>query len=123
MPDGGWLIPGLDPLDQRGTRQLNRAVHSAAEAANIDERVSMHTLRHCFATHLLEQKVDTLGNYPTWIDVEAGRTDVNDQVVCSLLGCRDAVGLRFPSALCGNVRHRYGIAHVQSPPADKVSVE
>jgi integrase/recombinase XerD len=55
---GGWLFPGLDPLDPLSTRQLNRAVHEAAAAAHIDKRVSMHTLRHCFATHLLEQKVD-----------------------------------------------------------------
>jgi len=40
------------------TRQLNRAIHAAAEAAGIDKRVSMHTLRHSFTTHLLEQKVD-----------------------------------------------------------------
>ena len=58
MLEGGWLFPGLDPLDPLSTRQLNRAVHAAAEAANIDKRVSMHTLRHSFATHLLEQKVD-----------------------------------------------------------------
>ncbi|MGF6260991.1 site-specific recombinase XerD [Paraburkholderia youngii] len=58
MPDGGWLFPGLDPLDQLSTRQLNRAIHAAAEVAQIDKRVSMHTLRHSFATHLLEQKVD-----------------------------------------------------------------
>lgn len=58
MLDGGWLFPGLDPLDQLSTRQLNRAIHAAAEAAHIDKRVSMHTLRHSFATHLLEQKVD-----------------------------------------------------------------
>jgi site-specific recombinase XerD len=58
MPDGGWLFPGLDPLDQLSTRQLNRSIHAAAEAAHIDKRVSMHTLRHSFATHLLEQKVD-----------------------------------------------------------------
>jgi site-specific recombinase XerD len=54
----GWLFPGLDPMDQLSTRQLNRAIHAAAEAAKIDKRVSMHTLRHSFATHLLEQKVD-----------------------------------------------------------------
>ena len=40
------------------TRQLNRVVHAAAKAAGIDKRVAMHTLRHSFATHLLEQKVD-----------------------------------------------------------------
>ena len=58
MLDGGWLFPGLDPIDQLTTRQLNRAIHAAAEAAGIDKRISMHTLHHSFATHLLEQKVD-----------------------------------------------------------------
>ena len=54
----GWLFPGMNPMDPLTTRQLNRAIHAAAEAAQIDKRVSMHTLRHSFATHLLEQKVD-----------------------------------------------------------------
>ena len=55
---GGWLFPGQNPVDPLSTRQLNRAIHAAAAAAQIDKRVSMHTLRHSFATHLLEQKVD-----------------------------------------------------------------
>jgi len=58
MLDGGWLFPGLNPIESLSTRQLNRIVRSAAKAAQIDKRVSMHTLRHSFATHLLEQKVD-----------------------------------------------------------------
>ncbi|OAJ54646.1 integrase [Paraburkholderia ginsengiterrae] len=58
MLDGGWLFPGMDPVDPLTARQLNRAVHAAAEAAQIGKRVSPHTLRHSFATHLLEQKVD-----------------------------------------------------------------
>jgi site-specific recombinase XerD len=58
MLDGGWLFPGLNPIESLSVRQLNRAIHAAAQDAQIDKRVSMHTLRHCFATHLLEQKVD-----------------------------------------------------------------
>lgn len=58
MLPGGWLFPGLDPMDPLTARQLNRAIHSAAQVAGIGKRVSMHTLRHSFATHLLEQKVD-----------------------------------------------------------------
>jgi site-specific recombinase XerD len=54
----GWLFPGRDPVQPLTTRQLNRACHAAAQAAGIDKRVSLHTLRHSFATHLLEQRVD-----------------------------------------------------------------
>ncbi len=58
MLKGGWLFPGLDPINPLSAKQLNRAIHEAAAKAGIDKRVSMHTLRHSYATHLLEQKVD-----------------------------------------------------------------
>ncbi|MEE8502364.1 MAG: site-specific integrase [Kiloniellales bacterium] len=54
----GWLFPGQDPVNHLTPRQLSRIFHGAKDAAGIDKRVSLHTLRHCFATHLLEQKVD-----------------------------------------------------------------
>jgi site-specific recombinase XerD len=54
----GWLFPGRDPVQPMTTRQLNRACHAAAQMAEIGKPVSMHTLRHSFATHLLEQNID-----------------------------------------------------------------
>src|SRR5215472_16195358 len=55
---GGWLFPGRNPVEPLSARQLCRVVRAAAQAAGINKRVSPHTLRHSFATHLLEQGVD-----------------------------------------------------------------
>lgn len=57
LPDG-WLFPGQNALVPISTRQLYRIVVAAAEAADIAKRVGPHTLRHSFATHLLEDGVD-----------------------------------------------------------------
>ncbi len=68
----GWLFPGQNPTNPLTARQLGRIFHGAREVAGIDKPVSLHTLRHCFATHLLEQKVDI-----RLIQVLLGHTKLN----------------------------------------------
>ena len=58
MLPGGWLFPGQNPVRPITTRQLARVVKDAARTASLAKRVSPHTLRHSFATHLLEDGVD-----------------------------------------------------------------
>ena len=57
LPEG-WLFPGQNAMKPISTRQLYRIVVQAAEAADITKHVGPHTLRHSFATHLLEDGVD-----------------------------------------------------------------
>jgi integrase/recombinase XerD len=52
------IFPGPDPERPITVRSVQRACREAVRIAGLDPSVTVHTLRHSFATHLLEQNVD-----------------------------------------------------------------
>jgi site-specific recombinase XerD len=97
---GGWLFPGQNPVNPLSTRQLNRAFHITLEAAGIDKRVSLHSLRHAFATHLLEQNEDIrviqvlLGHKK--LDTTARYTQVATKILHKVKGPLESLALSPP---------------------------
>jgi site-specific recombinase XerD len=55
--NAGWLFPSRKTVGRPiTTRHFNRLFHATTDAAGIKKDVTLHTLRHSFATHLLERQ-------------------------------------------------------------------
>ncbi len=98
-----WLFPSrMIAFDAVSTRSLNRAFHEAVRKAGIKKSVCLHTLRHCFATHLLEQEIDVrviqvlLGHKK--LETTAIYTHVASKILDKIESPLDLLKLRPPPA-------------------------
>jgi len=97
----GWLFPGQDPLLPMTVRQLNRVCHQAADAAGLGGWITPRTLRHSFATHLMEAGVDVriiqvlLGHAK--LDTTARYTHVATNLLRSIESPLDRLTLPIPT--------------------------
>jgi integron integrase len=110
----GWqyMFPAtrraIDPRDGKEKRHhldekvLQRAVSAAAKAAGIKKPVSPHTLRHSFATHLLEAGADI-----RTIQELMGHKDVATTQIYTHVLNRGAGGVVSPLDRCGEARGAY----------------
>ena len=57
-PQGEYLFPGQKPQSHITTTAVNKVLRQVIAETGLSKRVTMHTLRHCFATHLLEAGTD-----------------------------------------------------------------
>ena len=111
----GWLFPGQQATKPISTRHLHRIVVEAAQTAEITKRVGPHTLRHSFATHLLEDGVDIrviqalLGH--SKLDTTALYTKVATRTVRAVISPLDKLGMSPP------------IRHPLPPEAVRASLE
>ena len=71
-----WLFEGQDRMTQYSERSVQKVVKNAVNKAGITKKVSPHTLRHCFATHLLDSGVQL-----PYIQALLGHKDVKTTMI------------------------------------------
>jgi integrase/recombinase XerD len=95
-----YMFPGRDKIGPMTPRQLNRICHMSAELAGLPAWIAPHTLRHSFATHLLEQNIDVrviqvlLGHAK--LDTTARYTQVATNIIRQVMSPLDRLSPLLP---------------------------
>jgi integrase/recombinase XerD len=101
-PRADWLFPGRDPGQHISVRSVQLACQTARDTAGIGKPITMHTLRHSFATHLLEAGTDLctikllLGHRS--LSTTARYLHVATSTVCATRSPLDCLDLALPAA-------------------------
>ena len=95
-PKGPWMFPGKRAGVPVGSRGIQQAVHKAAEACGISKRVTPHSMRHAFATHLLETGTDI-----RTIQMLLGHSSIRTTTIYTQVSKRHVARVKSPLDLAG----------------------
>jgi site-specific recombinase XerD len=107
-----WLFPGAKRGQTMSTRQLNRLFHEAADAAGIRKGVTLHALRHSFATHLLEHGTDIRK-----IQAVLGHDKLDTTARYTRVATGMIAGIKSPLDLLSRPRKKPKKSRMEQPPA------
>ena len=107
-----WLFPGQRPGKSMTTRQLGRMFHEAADAAGIKKGVTLHALRHSFATHLLEHGTDIRK-----IQALLGHDKLDTTARYTRVATGMIAGIESPLDLLSRARKKPKKSRMEPPPA------
>ena len=107
-----WLFPGTKRGQTMSTRQLNRLFHQAADAAGIRKGVTLHALRHSFATHLLEHGTDIRK-----IQALLGHDKLDTTARYTRVATGMIAGIESPLDLLSRARKKPKKSRMEPPPA------
>lgn len=94
---GIWLFPGANPVNHLSIRSIERIFQQSKEKAGISKVASIHTLRHSFATHMLES-----GANISYIQLLLGHTSPKTTCIYIHLTTKDALNLKSPLDTLGD---------------------
>ncbi|MOA09963.1 Tyrosine recombinase XerD [compost metagenome] len=95
-----WLFPGSNPKAHLTERTVQKIFEQAVTRSGIQKKVSVHTLRHCFATHLLESGTDL-----RYIQELLGHASIKTTEKYTHISIRDTRNIQSPStASCSSKR-------------------
>lgn len=92
-----WLFPGQNPNEHINVKTIKNTVIKLRNKLEMDPNISAHTLRHCFATHALEDKVEI-----TYIQEMLGHKDCKSTSIYLHMTSKSLMGVKSPLDTLGD---------------------
>ena len=90
-----WLFPGQDPNEHIHVKSIKNTLIRLRNRLQLDKNISAHTLRHCFATHALEDGVD-----PVFIQQMLGHRNLSTTLTYLHMTSKSLMGIKSPLDTC-----------------------